>query len=431
MKRGFWFKTIRVLIVITVAVSIAGLLMVFRPRAERQVRADNGRLVEVIAVSPESRRMSVQAFGTVRPKETLHLVAQVPGRIVETAPDFLEGGFASANTLLIRIDPRSYALEVERRRVQTVQIDAELGQLAQEVENLGARIRIAQSDTALAEAEFIRLKTLAGKNVVARTALDQAEQRHLASRERLQALTNQLATTGPAQRQIEARRAMAQVGQAQAELDLERTRVVSPFDGWVLEKKVEKGQHVHAGQVLGSLYRAGALEVTVQIPVQELQWLDLSASSVHATAAEVRFAEGGQAGQWPGRVSRVKASMDAGTRTLPVVVDIDTRQPDADPGRFMAMRPGMFVTVRIGGVEKSGLFVLPRHAMRSDDTVYVAADHRLAVRSVGVLRYDGESVYVDRGLAPGDRVIVSPLSDAVDGMKIRVKKSGGRLKVEG
>ena len=46
------------------------------------------------------------------------------------------GGFIEKGALIVRIDPRSYALEVKRRSVLVRQKEAELAQLAQQVKNL-------------------------------------------------------------------------------------------------------------------------------------------------------------------------------------------------------------------------------------------------------------------------------------------------------
>ena len=422
MKKGFWFRSIRVVIVLVVSVLMAVLLVVFRPQAERQERVANGRLVTTFQAKPETVHMTVEAFGTVSPKETLKLVAQVPGRIVTMAPEFVAGGFASAETVLLTIDPRSYELAVKHRRVQIAQAEAELAQLDQEVENLGASIDLARSNTALAWADFDRLQTLAKRNVVAQTSLDQAEQRYLASQERLQELKNRLATTGPTRRQIQAGLAMARVSLSQAELDLEHTQVAAPFDGWVIEKRVERGQHVAQGQLLGSIYRAGALEVEVRIAGGDLRWLWADEGANRPVPAEVQFEGDGLDRLWTGRIERVNAGFDAATRTLPVVVAIDTTTDGTDPGQPpLALRPGMFVTVRLLGDPRSGIFVLPRHAMRPDDTVYVADAGHLRVRPVTVLRRYEDKVFVSSGLIAGDRIIDTPLTGAVDGMKIRVK----------
>jgi multidrug resistance efflux pump len=247
MQKGVIFKTGRVVIVLLASAIIAFLLVTLRPKAQRQLPQETGRLVEVIPVTAENLTMMVESFGTVQPREVLKLVAEVRGQIVDIHPSFKEGGFIVNGSKLIKIDPRNYQLEVERRRVQVSQAQAELRRLQQEVLNTEASIKIAKSDAELTEKEFLRLKTLSSRNVVAQTTLDQAEQRYLTSLVRRQNLENQLALTGPLQEQFKAQLNMAEVLLRQAKLDLERSTVVAQFDAWVLERNIEKGQHVNSG----------------------------------------------------------------------------------------------------------------------------------------------------------------------------------------
>ncbi|MBW2337978.1 MAG: hypothetical protein JRF47_14690, partial [Deltaproteobacteria bacterium] len=197
MKKGGLFKTIRVFVVLFIALVIAVVLVIMRPRAERQVPVDKGLLVEVLPAKTEDVEMVVESFGTVAPRESLKLVAQVRGPIVDIDPAFEEGGFVQEKTRLIQIDPRTYRLAVERRNVQIKQAEAELKRLAQEVVNLKARVKIAGSDVKLARNEYLRLKKLIDRKVIAQSQLDKSEQAYLASQERLQALDNQMALTDP------------------------------------------------------------------------------------------------------------------------------------------------------------------------------------------------------------------------------------------
>jgi multidrug efflux pump subunit AcrA (membrane-fusion protein) len=273
MKKGGLFKTIRVFVVLFIALAIAVVLVIMRPRAERQVPVDKGLLVEVAPAKAEAIQMVIESFGTVEPRESLKLVAQVRGQIVEFDPAFKEGGFVHKKTRMIQIDPRTYSLEVERRKVQIKQAEAELKSLEQQVVNLKARLKIARSDVKLAKNEYLRLKKLIDRKVIAQSQLDKTEQAYLASQERLQALNNQLALVGPQKEQLIAARDMARVMYQEAQLDLERSSIVAPFDGWVLEKAVEVGQHVNIGQQLGKIYSSGQLDIEVRIPAKDLNWL--------------------------------------------------------------------------------------------------------------------------------------------------------------
>jgi multidrug efflux pump subunit AcrA (membrane-fusion protein) len=82
---------------------------------------------------------------------------------------------------------------------------------------------------------------------------------------------------------------------------------------------------------------------------------------------------------------------------------------------------GLFVDAEIQGREVEDAFVLPRAALHDDDRVLVVDDSmRLRFRPVEVLRAQRGEVVIGAGLAEGDRVCVSPLQAAVDGMRVRV-----------
>jgi RND family efflux transporter MFP subunit len=422
MKKGPLYKTIRVCIVLLVALVIAALLIKLRPQAERQAPVEAQRLVEVIAAKAEEVQMIIETFGTVQPRESLKLVAQVPGQIVAIDPDFKEGNFIKKGTRLIQIDPRTYELEVERRRVQIKQAEADLKRLDQEAVNLGARINIAASDVGLAKNEYMRLKQLIDRRVIAQSQLEKAEQIYLASLERLQALENQMALIDPQKEQLLAARDMALVLHRQAELDLERSSIVALFDGWVLVKDIEVGQHVTVGQNLGRIYSAGGLDIEVRIPVKDFKWFHVNSSQATPVAAEISFSNAGENHTWKGRIARVKAEMDTKTRTVPVVIEVDDTFADGSVPSSFHLRPGMFVTVNLKGNEVHRVFVLPRHLIYPGDVVYTVKDDRLTVKPVVILRSYKDSVMISAGLDEGELIVKTPLSSASEGMRVRVNE---------
>lgn len=422
MKKGAAFKTIRVFAVILAAIIIAAVLVILRPKAERRVVEDRGRLVEVFAARAEKVQMVIEAYGTVKPREELLLVAEVRGQIVATDPTFEEGNFVTQGTRLIQIDPRTYELEVQRANVQIKQAQAEIKRLEQEVLNLQARINISNSDVALAKSEYFRLKKLIDRKVIAQSTLDKTEQQYLASQQQLQTLENQLALTGPRKEQLLAQRDMTRVMFAEAQLDLERSAIVVPFDGWVLAKTVEVGQHVTIGQSMGRIYSAGELEVEVRIPVKDFKWLPTELNGDARIEADVIFETQGALMTWNGRVTRVKAQMDDKTRTLPVIIEVDETSNSGENINALRLRPGMFVTAKIKGKEVSQAFVLPRHVVYPGDMVYTVEGDRLKIKTVDILRSFKDSVIVSQGLSDGERIIKTPLSDAADGMLVRVQK---------
>ena len=433
MKKGVLFKTVRVAVVLLVAVAIAIALVQLRPRAEKQVRTADGRLVEVVRTRSQTLPMIVEAYGTVAPRESLKLVAEVRGQVVAMHPVFIEGGFVKSGEVLLTIDPRDYELAVRRAKVGIRQAQAELDRLAQDILNLNASLKLARSDVDLALAEVNRYKHLAGKNMTSQSVLDKANRQHLTSRERLQALENQLAVTGPDRIRLESHLEIARVAMEQAILDLERCQVEASFDAWVTQKAVETGQHLAVGQSVGSIYRAGAFDIEVKIPMGDLDWFPDDVGSGEGLPVEVLFMETATPKLWDGRLARVKAALDQTTRTLPVVVEVDDPAPgDSTTHAADSLKPGMFVTVRIQGRQVENIHRLPRHLVHDEDTVYLATGDQLSVRPVTILRRFKESVLISQGLSDGDLVVTTPLSGAVTGMRIRLKtEDGGRRAEDG
>ncbi len=366
--------------------------------------------------------MVVETFGTVAPRESLKLVAQVRGQIVDINPTFKEGRFVQEKIRLIQIDPRSYGLAVERREVQIKQAEAELKRLKQEGVNLNARIKIARSDLKLSKNEYLRLKKLIDRKVIAQSQLDKTEQAYLASQERLQSLENQMAlVVGPQKEQLIASRDMARVMYREALLDLERSSIVAPFDGWVLEKAIEVGQHVTIGQQLGRIYSAGELDIEVRVPAKDLKWFPEDMGQKTPIFADIVFNNGGSRMLWSGRVARIKAMMDQRTRTLPMVIEVDEALSSKQKKAQFRLRPGMFVTVQIKGQKIQNVFVLPRYLVYPGDVIYTVKDGTLKSNTVKILRGYKDTVIIGEGLSAGDLVITSPLSSPADGMRVRVK----------
>lgn len=422
MKKGAIYKILRVAVVLVIALGIMKALIVFRPEAERIVPTETGRLVEVFAVQPQSVTLVVESYGTVQARKILKLVAEVRGQVVGLHPDFEAGGFIGKDDTLIRIDPRDYQLDLESRKAQMRQTDAELMRLNQELKNLEANIRIARNNVALSRSELDRQRQLVERNVIAQSTVDKIEQQYLNNLERLQNVENQKSLIEPRREQLRAQRQMTRVMQKQAALNLERTRIIASFDGWVVEKMVEVGQLVNVGQVMGTIFQAGALELEARIPIRDLKWLPLPVSESNPLTARIVFDAAGEGHSWPARVIRQKAQMDNTTRTLPLIVEVNPSPGKAPQDAAVRLRPGMFVTTMIDGHTIANAFVLPRHLLYPDDVVYTAVDDRLRIKSVHVLRAYRDTVIIDKGLSAGDLVIRTPLSTAAEGMKIRVRK---------
>ncbi|NNE10087.1 MAG: efflux RND transporter periplasmic adaptor subunit, partial [Gemmatimonadetes bacterium] len=134
-------------------------------------------------------------------------------------------------------------------------------------------------------------------------------------------------------------------------------------------------------------------------------------------AVVLRARYGGAEREWKGTIVRKEAEVDPVTRMVTVVARVG-RQENELPF-------GLFVDAEIEGRDLAGAAVLPRAAMRGDDRVYVIEEETLRFREVQVARRERDRVVVRSGLAAGDLVILSRLTAATDGMKVRTADRAG------
>jgi membrane fusion protein, multidrug efflux system len=426
---SFLFKLLRVLIVLGIAFALASWLYAIRSTPEKKEVVRTPPSVIVVKALSQSEVMTVTAFGTVSPRRLVKIAVEVPGRIIYLNQGFKEGGLIENESLLAQIDPRSYGLGKEAAAVRVTQSRVDMDSLGQDIKNLKKDMELARANVNLTQKEFERMKALSQNQFASKTSLDKAEQQHLAARIQLQSIQNRQSLIPAMIDQKRAALAMANVEFNKAALSLERTRILSGFDGFVLDKQAEVGEYVNPGQILGSVYEKDALDVEVRIPLEQMKWIQTFFDNGRTPAARVSIANFDDPHKrvWDARVARIKASIDERTRTLPMTLEIQTGNNDAANGSGAALfdlKPGTFVNCTIIGETRDNIFVLPRHLLNPGDILFIVTDSHLEKRQVSVLRKFEEQVYINGGLADGDKIIASPLPGAVEGMELIIRENG-------
>ncbi len=365
--------------------AVAALLIATGPRVEPRPPVVEAPLVRVLTASPETIQLSVSTHGTVAPRSESELIPEVSGRVTWVSPDLVSGGFFSQAEPLLRIEALDYEVELEQAR---------------------ARLARAESDLANARTAHARQIDLAAQQASSEAQRDDAINRlrvaEAAKRETLGSL-------------------------AKAERNLVRTEILAPYDGRVRSERVDVGQFVNRGAIVATIYAIDFAEVRLPIPDAELAYLDLSlvydegeTSKPIAVTLRARFA--GQEHEWQAEVVRTEGELDAQTRMVNVVARVP--EPYARIEGKPPLSVGLFVEAEISGPEVRNIVVLPRSALRGGDRVLIVdADERLRFRAVDVLRVSRDQVLIQGGLEDGDRVCVSPLEIAMEGMLVRVQEN--------
>lgn len=298
--------------------------------------------VEVARAQVVTLTDDVQAVGSLRSVQGVMVRPEVSGRVAKLG--FAEGGRVRRGQLLVQLD-------------DTLQ---------------QAQLKQAEAQASIARTNLQRSRELLAQNFVSASAVDQ----------------------NAAALQV----AEAQVALAQAQV--QRMRVLAPFDGTAGLKLVNEGDYVRDGADIVPLEDLSALTVRFALPeryadrVRPGQAVELTVDAIPGRS-------------FKGRVQALDAQVDANGRALQVLAQL------ANPGAVL--RPGMFARPRVVFAVREGAVVVPEEAlvpMGARQFLFKVVDgpngqkvsQRLEAR-IG-LRLPGQ-VEITQGLAAGDTVVTA------------------------
>lgn len=433
-----WWR--RLLILPPVVIGVAVFVMLSRggPEIDHGAVGEAAQPVRVIEATPTTVVPRAVGYGLVSPAREFRAVAQVPGRVVFRADVLEQGRIVPAGTEIIRLDPADAELTLARLEAELERIRVQQEQLDLQEANLRASLALEAENLALAEQNVERRRTLVARGTGTQADLERAESDRVRAAVGLQSIENELALLPAERRLLQANLAQAEAQRDEAALDLERTRIATPLTGRVASVAVDGDEYVGVGAELAVLEGIDRAEISARLSIDDLFPLigglidpalltDLSelsrAVADMGLTATVRLAVDGVTAEWEARVDRLGDTVDPATRTVGVVVAVDNPYGSAEPGQRPPLANGLFVEVVVEGPPRPDRLVVPRTAVVRDNLgtprLYVVdGDGRLAVRTVTVgLRQDA-FVVIDDGLSPGDRVIVSDVAPASDGMAV-------------
>lgn len=385
--------------------------------------------VRVIAIPSMTVVPSFQGYGNVEPSQVWNGIAQVSGKVVAVDPSFKRGTVVPDNQFLLQIDPTDYELAIARVETDIEANRARIAEIEQQEKNSGISLKIEQESLEISRAELARKRNLVAQGAASSSEVEKEQRNVLAQTQSVQALSNTLSLYPVERRRLDAELRRLQTQLDDAILNLERTRITLPFTGRISEVTVEQFQFVRLGDRLGTADGISRAEIEVQMPLWRIAALirsegvtDISELQPGAIgerlglAARVSLERGTLSAAWEGRVARFTDSLDLETRTLGIIVEVDNPYAGVKPGIRPPLVKGMFVDVELRGRARPDTLVIPRAALFGESVYVVAADNRLERRKVRI-GFSGISYFaIAEGLSAGERIVVSDLVPAIDGM---------------
>ncbi|MCY3838971.1 MAG: HlyD family efflux transporter periplasmic adaptor subunit [Gammaproteobacteria bacterium] len=356
----------------------------------------------------------VSGAGTLVPIERRWITAATSGRVEEILVQ--PGSKVAPDTVLMRLANPDVDVQLLDARQQLADAEAALVALrsGQESNRLAQQAVIAEVRTQYLEAkhrdEMNRELQRKTPGLVAEVDLVRGGQRLSQLEDRLDIETRRLEVGGESaveqlaaqEKQVDRLRAIVRFSEERVDsLDV-RAR----FAGVLTESSAEEGQWVAAGETLGRVVQPGGLKAEIRIPQSQAVGIVLGQPAAVDTRSVVL----------EGRVSRIDPAVRDGTITVDVA--LPERLPDGARPNMSVF--GTVVLERLDGVTHVDR---PVHASANATVgVYRLDEDGLAERvNVVFGQISVNEVEVREGLEPGDRIVLSDMSEWDDYPRVRIE----------
>ena len=348
------------------------------------------RQVKTVKVAETPIGETVTVNGNLAAYDHITVGVKVPGRLQTISVDL--GSVVRKGQVVAQLEQQDYKLRVQQSEAALAQARARLG-----LSPDGADDRVSAEETgtvrqAKAVLDDAKLKRdrsakLVEQGVVSRAELDSAESDYKVALSRYQDGLEEI-------RNRQGLLAQRRTELALAKQQLADTLVYSPMDGVVQEKKASAGEYLAAGAPVVDVVRIDPLRLRVDVPERESHSIKMGQS--------VRVTVEGDPDSYLGYIKRLSPTISEQNRVLSVEADV------RNSGR---LRPGAFVKAEIVTNQTASAVTVPPNAIvtfAGIDKVILVEGGKALEKAVTLGRRGSDWVEIKAGVNVGQAVVIDP-----------------------
>lgn len=401
-KKKSFLKKRKKIFIISAVIIVIGLIIIFNLQSQREKAIK----VTMEKVEKHDLASTVSASGEIKPKKSVNISAQVPGRIIKIGVE--EGQSVKAGDFLMKLDSTQYEANAERDRALIHLYRTEL---------IKAEARL-KKDTSFYE----RQKKLYEEQLISKEQLEEAKTIHEISIASQQSIHYQ-------------------IDQAQASLqssmdNLRKTAYNSPIDGIITSLRIEEGEIAmigtmnNPGTVLMIIADLSVMEVEVEVDETDVIGIKIGHQAEVRIDALPDQTVGGKVTEI-GSSALQKLTSSQESKDFKVIITLESPPEN--------LKPGLSASADITTAEKKDVLAVPISALvlrekeeeekkkneEQEEGVYVIENSRVKFFPVekGIM---GEMmIEIISGLEEGKEIVVGPYSalrQLKDEMLIKVDK---------
>lgn len=369
MKKSF--KILIPFIIIILTIFIVYIIFTNPPKAKIQSPTTTKIEIETKKLKEKDFLIKLESFGTAQAETQSTLSSQVSGKVIYVNENFKNGGFFNNKELLVQIEDTDYKADV----------------------------KIAQAELLLAK------QTLLEEEAKAKQAKEDWEKFNINEE------PNSLVLRIP---QLEAAKASVIAAEAdleKAKLNLQRTKILAPYKGRVIEKNISIAQVIASNAQVGTVFSNSAIEIRLPIKNKELKLIDINKEN------NVLFTSETSEEQYQGKVVRSESTIDSNTKQLYLIAKIKDNNEK--------IKIGEYLTAKIEAKTLKNVLVVPNDSIYQSSYVYLEKDGVLIRKDIEILWQDDKNSLIQKGLKQGDNLVLTTLGQVSSGTKVKVLNQKG------
>jgi len=379
------------------------------------------KVVRVMQLSPRKIQPSATGYGYIQPSIDWQVQSELAGTVIWISEQLDNGSIINKGETILKIDPAPFLLT-------KAQIEAQLEVAKLKDETIQSSLQIAEQDFKLQKAEMERFERLNKTGNISNTDRDASKRQLLNSQQQLQTLKNSLLINQAEKNVLNSQLAII-------DLDLQKTTLKAPFDIRITEVNVGNAEYINRGELLLKADGLESAEVSAQFPLGKMRPLrratkeTTSSDDLHTDLqASVELQAADRKITWQAIVDRSGGLLDAQTQSQSIVVRIDKPYQQASPGSRPPLIRNTFVKVTLKAPILNKQLILPSTAIHNNQVYILNADNKLQIKPIEIDFVQQQLVVIKSGLSADDKVILSPLSPAISGMKLKPQADKNAIK---
>ena len=370
-------KKIIPIAIIGLSIAITFILAILRTDEEKKEISKYVPNVKSFFLESKEFRLYAESEGHIKPKTIYPLTLDSPGEIVFLSSYFNNNLIFNKGDTLLRIDSTDYAIL-----------------------RVNAKFKLDE-----AKLEFLRQEAISSRSA---NELDQYSSG---------VNTNELARNKP---QLEKARSLFNAAEAnyrKAELDLNETILLAPFNGRIIESKANLGQNINLNMNLGIIYSIDEMIIKLALPIDDMILLGLEKGS--SATENILIELYSEIGNLDYRINATYLGSSGSIDKLSQKINI-TALVDDFLKLDIPVDNNVFFNAKIYGPSYNSVFSIPNIAIHNNSYVHIIKDNKIFKRDIEILKkYDDISI-IRSGLVNGEVINLTSLPYYVEGMKVNV-----------